>query len=90
MSFALQPRDALLITKRVANSPARVNELGLEAPIYLTAQSADEHVYHIGLRIKVTAPHVLHDHVFRTDSAGFAHEVFQKRKFARLKIDLLA
>src|SRR5207342_3048940 len=63
--------------KGIAHSSVGMNEFILKVPVHLITQPADQHVHHVGLRIKVISPNVLHNHILRQYPARVAHEIFQ-------------
>src|SRR4030095_15495308 len=71
----------------IAHSPVGLNQFFLEVAVHLVAQPGNQHVDDVGQRIEVVTPDVFYNHRLRHDSAGVAHQVFQKPKLARLQIE---
>src|SRR5712692_673286 len=76
-------------SKSIPDSPVCPNEFLLEVAIHLVAQPGDKHIHNIGLRIKIIAPYMLHDHGLGQNSPGVPHEVRQQGKFLRLELNSL-
>src|SRR5271155_1385689 len=72
----------------IADSPDCVDQL--PAPVNFVPEPADEHVHDIRLRIEAVVPDVFENHGLGHDAPGVAHEIFQKRELAGLKLDFFS
>src|SRR5258706_14174511 len=66
----------------IADASHRVQQLFLERPIDLLAQTAHQDIDDVGLRIEAVIPDVRQDHRLRDDLAGVAHEIFEQGELA--------
>ena len=48
----------------------------------------DQHVHHVGLRIKAVVPDMLQNHGLGHDPASVPHQIFEQSKLPRLQLDL--
>ena len=73
--------------KDIADTPYRRDHLLLKASVDLRTKSADKYIDDVGLGVKTVLPDMFQNHGFGHHLAGVSHEIFQKGKFTRLKID---
>src|SRR5437899_2718441 len=75
--------------KDITHPAHGMNQLLREILVHLIAQSANEHIHHIGLRIETVVPDMFEDHCLGHHTTSMTHEIFQQCKLARLQFDLL-
>src|SRR5829696_1171007 len=78
------------LSEDITDAPDRAQELVVERPIDLFAQTAHQHVDDVGLRIEGVVPYVRQDHRLGDDLGRIAHQVLEQRELARPELDLRA